>query len=32
MGWACSSNGGEEECVVYSWESQRERDHWETRM
>jgi hypothetical protein len=29
MGTACSTNGGEEECIRYWWESQRERNHWE---
>jgi hypothetical protein len=28
MGGACSTNGGEEECIQ-DIESQKERDHWE---
>jgi hypothetical protein len=28
MGGACSTNGGEEECIQdIGWESQKERDH-----
>jgi hypothetical protein len=31
MGRACTTNGGEEECILigYLWESQKERDHLE---
>jgi hypothetical protein len=29
MGGSCSTNGGDEEHIGYSWESQWERDHWE---
>jgi hypothetical protein len=28
MGRACSTNGGEGECI-YWWGIQKERDHWE---
>jgi hypothetical protein len=29
MGGPCCTNGGKEERIDYSWESQRERGHWE---
>jgi hypothetical protein len=29
MGWACSTNWGEEDHIGYWWESQKERDHEE---
>jgi hypothetical protein len=30
MGGACSMTGGEEECIQYRWENQKERRyHWD---
>jgi hypothetical protein len=29
MGRACSTNGGEEECIRYGWESRKGGDLWE---